>query len=133
MEAGTIADLILLLHAGIVAFVVLGQVLILLGGALGWAWVRNRVFRLAHLATIAFVVVQTWLGALCPLTILEQRYRTLAGQEAYAGSFIEHWLSRAIFFDAPWWAFVAVYTAFAALVAASWWWVPPRQRSRRAS
>lgn len=120
------ADLILLLHAGVVAFVVLGQALILLGGALRWRWVRNRAFRLAHLATIALVVVQTWLGALCPLTILEQRYRTLAGAGVYSESFVEHWLGRAIFYDAPWWVFVVAYSAFGALVAASWWMVRPR-------
>jgi len=133
MAPGTIADLILLLHAAIVAFVVLGQLLVMLGGALRWRWVRNRAFRIAHLATIAFVVAQTWLGALCPLTILEQRYRTLSGQAAYSASFIEHWLGRAIFFEAPWWVFVATYSIFGALVFACWWWIPPQPRTRRAN
>ena len=133
MPPALVADLILLLHAGVVAFVVFGQVFILLGGALGWRWVRNRVFRIAHLATIGFVVAQTWLGAHCPLTLLERHYRTLAGEATYSESFIEHWLSRAIFFDAPWWVFVVAYSAFGALVAASWWWIPPRPRTRRAS
>jgi hypothetical protein len=43
---------------------------------------------------------------------------------------MQHWLSRLIFFDAPWWAFVAAYSAFAALVAACWWWVRPRRAFR---
>lgn len=38
-------------------------------------------------------------------------------------------LADLIFFDAPWWAFVAAYSAFAALVLLTWWWVPPRRRS----
>jgi len=129
MSPGALADLILVVHAGIVAFVVLGQAAILLGGALRWRWVRNRAFRFAHLATIAFVVLQTWLGALCPLTILEQHYRRLAGQGVYTESFIGHWLGRAIFYDAPWSAFVVAYSIFGALVLASWWWVPPLPRA----
>ena len=63
------ADLILVLHTLFVAFVVLSLPAILLGGVLAWPWVRNRCFRLLHLAAIAFVVVQSWLGMICPLTL----------------------------------------------------------------
>lgn len=129
--AAVLADAILTLHVGVVAFVVLGQVGILLGAWRGWHWVRNVRFRLAHAATMLFVALQAWIGALCPLTVWEQRLRAIAGQASYRESFIEHWLSRLIFFQAPWWLFVAVYTAFALLVLASWWWIPP-QRYRSA-
>ncbi|MGH8078565.1 MAG: DUF2784 domain-containing protein, partial [Lysobacter sp.] len=66
-------------------------------------------------------------GALCPLTTWEQALRRRAGHDTYDESFIEHWLSRLIFFEAPWWAFVAAYTAFALLVLLTWRWVPPRR------
>lgn len=127
--AGTLADLILLLHAVIVAFVVLGLPLIALGGWLGWRWIRVRWLRLLHLATIAFVATQAWLGETCPLTLWEQQLRLHAGQQAYDGSFIEHWLARLIFFDAPPWLFVIAYTLFGLAVAAAWWRWPP-QRAR---
>ena len=39
--AALLADAILALHAGIVAFVVLGTLAILAGGPLGWRWVRS--------------------------------------------------------------------------------------------
>jgi hypothetical protein len=126
--ARCLADAILALHVGIVAFVVLGTLAILAGGPLGWRWVRNRAFRIAHLALMVFIALQAWLGQLCPLTVWEQALRNRAGQATYGGSFIQHWLSRIIFFEAPWWAFVAAYTAFAVLVAACWWWVPPCPR-----
>lgn len=120
-----LADAVLALHFAFVAFVVLGLVLILIGGARGWRWVRNRVFRSGHAAAIAIVVAQAWVGALCPLTTLEMWLRSRAGEASYAGSFIAHWLGRALYYQAPAWVFTAAYTAFAALVIAAWLRVPP--------
>jgi hypothetical protein len=128
--AGPLADAVLALHVGVVAFVVLGQLAVLAGGWLQWEWVRNPWFRATHLLLMLFVAGQAWLGALCPLTVWEQDLRAIAGEATHGGSFVEYWLSRLIFFRAPWWAFVAAYTAFAALVLASWWWVPPRRMRR---
>lgn len=117
---GRLADAVLVVHALFIGFVVIGQVLIMAGLALGWAWVRWFRWRLAHLGAIAFVVAQTWLGMLCPLTILENDLRRRAGQADYGGSFIEHWLHRIIFYEAQSWVFTAAYTAFALLVAMTW-------------
>lgn len=125
--AALLADLILVAHVAVVLFVVLGQVLIVAGGIAGWGWVRRFWFRATHLGLIGFIVVQTWLGELCPLTIWEQQLRRAAGQAAYQESFIEHWLSRLIFYEAPWWVFVSAYTAFGALVLGSWLLWPPRR------
>jgi hypothetical protein len=125
-----LADALLALHVGIVAFVALGTLLILLGGWRGWPWVRDFRFRAVHLGLMVFIALQAWLGRICPLTVWEQALRNRAGQATYGESFMQHWLSRLIFFDAPWWVFVAAYSAFAALVAACWWWVRPRRASR---
>jgi len=127
--AALLADAILALHVCVVAFVVLGEPLILLGGWRGWAWVRGLKWRLAHLLLMGFVAAQAWLGALCPLTVWEQALRRRGGQIGYDESFIEHWLAKAIFFEAPWWIFVAAYTGFAVLVLATWFWVPPKRPS----
>jgi hypothetical protein len=129
--AAWLADAVLALHVGVVAFVVLGALAIALGGWRGWRWVRGPRWRLAHVLLMCVVALQAWLGALCPLTVWEQALRARAGQVAYRESFIEHWLSRLIFFDAPWWVFVAAYSVFAALVLALWWVVPPRRRTIR--
>jgi hypothetical protein len=125
-----LADAILAAHAAIVVFVVGGEVLFLVGGWRGWAWVRHFGMRVLHLVLMSYIALNTWLGELCPLTIWEQDLRRMAGQDAYTESFVAHWLSRLLFFDAPWWTFVAGYTAFALLVVATWWWVPPRRRSQ---
>lgn len=124
------ADLTLLLHASFVTFVVLGLVLILVGKLLGWAWVRNRWFRLAHVAAIGIVVVQAWFGIICPLTTLEMWLRGKAGDATYPGAFIAHWVGEILYYQAPAWVFAALYTAFGALVVASWFWVPPRSISK---
>lgn len=125
-SAAALANAILVLHVGVVAFVLVGEALILVGARRRWRWVRNRALRVTHLALIAFIALQSWLGALCPLTQWEQALRRHAGQDVYTQSFIEYWLSRLIFFEAPWSAFVAAYTAFALLVLLTWRLVPPR-------
>jgi len=120
------ADAILLLHALFAGFVAIGLVLILIGKARRWLWVRNPWFRLTHLIAIAVIVAQSWLGVLCPLTTIEMALRSRAGDTVYTGSFIAHWLERVLYYQAPAWVFVVFYTAFAVVVAASWYWVRPR-------
>lgn len=120
-----LADAVLVTHLAFVGFVVIGLLLILLGGLRGWAWVRRPWFRRAHLAAIGLVVVQAWLGIICPLTTLEMFFREKAGDGTYQGTFIAHWLHRLLFFDAPPWVFTLCYTAFGIAVIASWWLVRP--------
>ena len=120
------ADAVLVAHALFVLFVVAGLALILLGGALGWRWVRDPWFRLAHLAAIGVVVVQSWLGIVCPLTSLEMALRARAGAATYSGSFLSHHLETLLYYRAPPWVFAIVYTAFGAAVVASWFAVRPR-------
>lgn len=126
----TLADLVLLLHATIVLFVVGGLVLVVAGNAAGWAWVNGWWFRGLHLAAIGTVVAQSWAGITCPLTTLESWLRVQSGSVAYGTGFIEHWLHRLIFYEAPTWVFTAAYSLFAALVAAAWWRFPPASRTR---
>ncbi len=122
------ADAVLVVHALFVAFVVAGLVLIFAGKILGWSWVRHRGFRIAHLVAIGIVVVQSWLGAICPLTTLEMVLRSRAGDTTYGGSFIAHWLDALLYYQAPAWVFAVCYTVFGALVIAGWFWVRPRGR-----
>ena len=125
------ADALLFSHALFVLFVVSGLVLILIGKPLGWAWVRNPWFRIAHLAAIGVVVIQSWLGVICPLTTWEMALRERAGEAAYSGSFIAHWLDALLYYQAPAWVFTVCYTLFAGAVVASWFWVRPRGISKR--
>ena len=126
-----LADLVLALHVGVVAFVVGGLVLVVAGNLARWHWVNALWFRLAHLGAIGVVVAQAWLGASCPLTQLEMWLRVQARASTYSGSFIEHWLQRWLYWDAPAWVFGLGYTLFGLLVVAAWWLFPPRSRKRR--
>jgi len=119
------ADALLILHTILVAFVILGLVATFAGYFLNWRWVRNYWFRLSHLAVIAIVVLQSWLGVLCPLTSWEMALRAKAGEAGYEGSFIQHWLQSILYYSAPDWVFILAYTVFGALVLISWFVVRP--------
>ncbi len=123
-----LADLILIVHVALVMFVVFGQCGILIGWARDWAWTRGVIFRVAHLAGIVVVMLETWFGVDCPLTILEDHWRQLAGQAGYQAGFIATWLDRLLFYNAPDWLFTALYTLFALAVLASFILYPPRFR-----
>lgn len=129
-----LANAVLVLHVGVVLFVVGGLLLIVLGhwrrhrhpGA--WRWVDAWWFRLAHLAAIGVVVAESWYGMVCPLTTLEAWLRVRAGAPVDGGSgFVEHWLQRLLYYDAPAWVFTLGYSLFALLVAWAWWRFPPRR------
>lgn len=124
------ADAVLLLHAGIVCFVILGPILVVAGNLRGWRWVNAFSFRAAHAGAIAIVIAESWFGIACPLTLLELRLREGAGTAVYAGGFIEHWLQRVLFYDFPGWAFTFAYSLFGVVVLAVWRRFPPEPRRR---
>ena len=125
-----LADATLVVHVFFVLFVVLGLAAIYLGYFLQWQWVRNRVFRILHLIAIGMVVVQSWVGAICPLTVWEMELRAEAGTATYSGSFIQHWLQSLLYYSAPQWVFIALYTGFGGLVVVSWFVVRPEDRGQ---
>lgn len=120
-----LADALLCLHLGIAAFIVLGQLAIVVGGFFGNRAVRNFSFRLTHVLLILFVAGETLLGKRCPLTHLEQYLRLRAGQTGYSESFTQHWLAPLLYIDAPPWFFAALHGIAALVVVGSWWLVPP--------
>lgn len=120
------ADLMLVSHAVFVAFIVFGLLLVYAGGAMAWQWVRSPWFRLLHLAGISYVVVQTWLGLPCPLTVWEITLREKGGDVVYSGSFIAHWIEQLLYYQAPDWIFLLGYTSFGLLTLGSWIWIQPR-------
>ena len=127
----TLADLVLITHVAFVGFVVIGLLLILIGGFRRWSWVLNPWFRALHLGGIGLVVVQAWLGIICPLTTLEMYLREQAGDETYGGTFVAHWLQKLLYYQAPWWVFILCYSLFGLAVMGSWLKFRPRSfRSR---
>ena len=119
-----LADIILIIHFLFVLFVVGSVPLIWLGAWMEWGFVRNFSFRLAHLAAILFVVCESLMGMVCPLTLLEDSLRgTTTG-----GNFIQRWLHRILFYDAPEGVLTTLYVVFALLVAVTFKLLPPRHR-----
>ncbi|HTQ00673.1 MAG TPA: DUF2784 domain-containing protein [Casimicrobiaceae bacterium] len=82
-----LADATVTLHAVFIAFVVLG----------GFAVARNARWAWLHVPAVAWVVYLELTGAICPLTPLENALRTRAGEEGYAGGFIDHYLMPVIY------------------------------------
>jgi hypothetical protein len=122
----TLANLIVVAHAGYFCFVVLGLVAILIGVAFRWQWVRNPWFRWIHITMIGVVVAEALAGLPCPLTVWERQLRQGAGQVAYAGDFLAYWAHRLLFVDAHRWAFTVAHTAFGLAVLAAFILAPPR-------
>lgn len=121
-----LADVIVVVHATYIAFVVFGLAAILLGMVLRWPWIRSFWFRAAHFLAIAIVVFQSLLGIVCPLTVLEGMLRERAGQEGYPGSFIAYWAHELIFYRGPPEVFTLCYCLFGAAVLAMLFFAPPR-------
>lgn len=122
-----IADALLVLHLAFVLFVVGSVPLIWAGALAGWSWVRNRRYRLLHLAAIVFVVAESLLGMMCPLTTWEDALRGVHDQK----SFIARWVHRVMFYDWPEHVFITAYAAFAMLVALTYFAVRPHPGTRR--
>jgi hypothetical protein len=127
--ASLIADVILVVHCGFIAFVLGGEACVIVGHFRNWHWVRKLTFRFCHLLAIGIVVAQAWADQICPLTVWENALRGAAGEESYSETFVQHWVGRLVYYDAPQWVFTVVYSVFAALVLFSWVWVKPQGRT----
>ena len=120
-----LADFILVVHFLIVLFIVCGLILVWIGAAAGWSWVRNRWFRYLHLGAIAYVAAEALLGIACPLTVWEDLLRGGVRPE----SFVARWVHRLLYYRAPEWVFTAAYLLWALATLATLRLVPPRRRS----
>ncbi len=115
-----LADLVLVAHTALALFLTLGLAAIWLGGWLGWGWVRNRRFRLAHLAGLCVVALESVLGLTCPLTDFESALRGSANSLPYRGGFIAHWLGRILYYDFDERVFLVLYLAALGLTLWAW-------------
>ena len=82
-----LADAVLILHLGFVLFVVLGGLLLV-----RWPWLA-----MLHLPAAIWGVIIEFTGGVCPLTPLEQYLRRRGGEVSYAGGFIEHYITAALY------------------------------------
>ena len=69
------SEIVLLFHFCIFLFIMLSFFLIPFGYYQKWEWVKNRYYRLIHLILMGIIFIETILGFMCPLTILENFLR----------------------------------------------------------
>lgn len=81
------ADMVLLVHAVFIIFVMFGGLLAL--------W--KPVIAYLHLPALIWGATIIAMGWICPLTPLENALRIMGGRESYQSSFIEHYLPLAIY------------------------------------
>ena len=82
-----LADATVALHLAFIVFVVLGGLLVLRKPRVAWL----------HVPAVAWVVWLELTGAICPLTPLENFFRTQAGEAGYTGGFIDHYLAGVVY------------------------------------
>jgi hypothetical protein len=82
-----LADLVLLLHAAFILFVVAGGLLVLQFHRLAWL----------HLPCVAWGILIELFGWICPLTPLENRLRYPSASYNGETGFIEHYLAPLIY------------------------------------
>lgn len=83
----TAADGVLVLHLAFVVFVVLGGLLVLRWPRVAWA----------HLPIAIYGAAIEFIGFICPLTPLENELRRRGGEAGYAGGFIDHYITAALY------------------------------------
>lgn len=81
------ADFVLVIHLTFVLFVVFGGLAALRWPRLAWLHIPVALYG----ATIEF------LGSVCPLTPFEVWLRQRGGEAGYAGGFIEHYITAALY------------------------------------
>jgi hypothetical protein len=121
-----LADLILLVHFALAAFIVLVLPLVWIGAWLGWRWTRNRALRYTHAAAILAVAAEALAGSVCPLTLWEDALR--AGADGR--SFVGRWVARLLYYEFPEWAFASAYVLYAAATLATLRLIAPLPPSR---
>lgn len=84
-----LADLVLILHAGFVVFVMLGAFLVLRWPRIAWI----------HVPVVLWGAGIEFLGGVCPLTPLENHWRRLSGELGYPGGFIDHYVVSLLYPD----------------------------------
>jgi hypothetical protein len=82
-----LADAVLVLHLGFVLFVVLGGLLVLRRPRLAWV----------HIPAAIWGVLIEYTGWICPLTPLENSFRTSGGETGYSGGFIQHYIQPVLY------------------------------------
>ena len=120
------ADVLLLIHFGLAACITTGFFIIPIGYKLDWNWIKKRNLRLLHLFLMGVITTETIVGLTCPLTVLENMFRTVD----YSMSFMSYWLAEILYWDLPTQVFVLLYSLCFGWVLILWKICPPNESVR---
>lgn len=81
------ADLLVALHFAFILFVIFGGLLVL-----RWRWLAWL-----HLPAAVWGALIEFMGWICPLTPLENRFRQMAGETGYSQGFIEEYIAPIVY------------------------------------
>lgn len=84
-----LADITLILHLLFVLFAIFGGLLVLYRRFILWL----------HLPALVWAIFIEFFQITCPLTTLENYLHALGGESGYAGGFIEHYVSAALYWQ----------------------------------
>jgi hypothetical protein len=123
-----LADLVVIVHLGLVLGVLLVLVLIPVGWLFGWRWTRNFWLRLTHLVIIEVVAGQAIVGIECPLKTLERQLRGGPGElhNFEGASQLGRWCNEILYWRGELWVFLLIYSSVGLLVLLTFVLLPPR-------
>ena len=99
------SEIVLLFHFCVFLFVILSFFLIPLGYYQKWDWVKNKYYRLIHLILMVIIFIETILGFMCPLTLLENFLRN----NIEINNKITQIIHQIMYWDLPTYQFIILY------------------------
>jgi len=128
-----LADIILVIHFVIAAYLTLGLPVIWLGRLANRSFVHNPWFRYSHAGLMAVVLMESLIGVFCPLTLWEGALRGAAGQPGtgQGESFVSHWLGQILFHNYDETTFTIIYVVIFLLIALTLFLIPVRKKRKK--
>lgn len=87
MLSGALADAVLSFHFLFILFAIFG----------GFINLYNKKVAWLHVPVVLWSSIVNLAGLTCPLTPIENYFRSLAGQAGYPGGFVEHYIGQLVY------------------------------------
>ncbi len=84
---GMLADAVVIIHLAFIVFVMAGGLLTVVFPRIVWI----------HVPCVAWGILVELAGCVCPLTPLENLFRSMSGRDQYAGDFVIHFIEPVIY------------------------------------
>ena len=115
------SEIILLLHLLIFLFITLSFILIPIGYFQKWEWVKNKYYRSIHLILMGIISIETILGFMCPLTILENYFR----DDIKVDNKLTEIAHQILYWDLPNYQFIILYLVSFSYLIFLWFFFKP--------